>query len=74
MVSLKGELITSVALVHLATDHVTTTATDDTTHHGTYRAVPLVDHRTGNGTTGTTDDGAFSGLAPASFLSGVRGG
>lgn len=74
MVSLKGELVTSVALVHLATDHITTTAAKDTTHYGTYRAVFLVDHRTGYRTTGTTDHGTFSGLAPAFFLSGVRGG
>lgn len=72
MVSLKGELVTSVALVHLATDDITTTATEDTAHYSTYRTILLVDHRTGNCTTGTADHRTFGGLAPAFFLSRVR--
>lgn len=74
MVSLKGELVTSVALIHLATDHITTTATDDTTDYGTYCTIFLIDHRTGNSTTGTTNYSTFGGLTPASFLGGVRSG
>ena len=64
-------LITSVFLILAAAYTITDHATYNTAYYGTGSTVLLVDHRTGHGTTGTTNDGTFSSLAPAFFLGGI---
>lgn len=63
-------LIAAVFFILAAANTIADHAANNATYHGTGCPVFLIDHRTGYRTAGTTNNGTFSGLAPAFFFPG----